>query len=199
MNFEEKKRPTALQDQALDNLRYIRKTMERAGAFTAVSGIGQVAIGVTALVAAWIAAIQTTRETWMLTWCVEAGLAFAVASWATYRKALSVGESLLSGPARKLLVSFAPAMVVGALLTVYLYHTGRSELLPGIWMMHYGAAVIAGGSFSVRIIPVMGATFIAAGTAALFAPPAWHDAIMGAGFGGLHILFGSLIARRYGG
>jgi hypothetical protein len=193
------RQPTALQDQALDNLRYIRQTMERAGAFTAVSGLGQVAVGVTALVAAWIASIQSSVETWMLTWSAEAGLAFTIAGLTTHRKAQAAGDSLLSWPARRFLMAFAPAMVVGGLLTVYFYHSGSVETLPGIWMLCYGSAVLAGGALSVRVIPVMGASFILAGTLALFAPPAWGNAIMGAGFGGLHIVFGVLIARRYGG
>lgn len=193
------RQPTALHDQALDNLRYIRRTMERAGAFTAVSGLGQIAVGVTALMAAWIASIQSSVETWMLTWSAEAGLAFAVAGLTTHRKAQAVGDSLMSWPARRFLMAFAPAMVIGGLLTVYFFHTGMVDVLPGIWMLCYGSAVMAGGALSVRVIPVMGACFIVAGVAALVAPPSWGNAVMGAGFGGLHIIFGALIARRYGG
>lgn len=200
MGFDSQKRkPTALHDQALDNLRYIRKTMERAGAFTTVSGMGQVAVGISAILATWVASIQTTPETWMLTWSAESALAFFIATLSTHRKAQAAGESILSWPARKFLMSFAPAMVIGGILTVYLFHTGRVELLPGIWMLHYGAAVVSGGVFSVRVIPIMGASFILAGTLALFAPAAWGNVIMGAGFGGLHVIFGALIARKYGG
>jgi hypothetical protein len=72
-------------------------------------------------------------------------------------------------------------------------------LLPGVWMLLYGVGVVAAGTFSVRIVPVMGLAFMVVGTVALFAPASWTTACMAAGFGGLHLFFGTLIARRHGG
>jgi threonine/homoserine/homoserine lactone efflux protein len=68
-----------------------------------------------------------------------------------------------------------------------------------MWLLLYGTAVVAGGAFSVQIVPVMGLCFMAAGVLALFSPTAWCQWIMGAAFGGLHIAFGIPIARRHGG
>src|SRR2546430_7710337 len=64
--------PRPLHDRALDNLRFIRQTMERAGSFTAVPGWGQVAVGATALAAAFLAARQRTPELWLVTRLAEA-------------------------------------------------------------------------------------------------------------------------------
>ncbi|MDQ3997662.1 MAG: hypothetical protein M3303_11690 [Gemmatimonadota bacterium] len=191
--------PPEMQARAMDNLRFIRETMERAGAFTAISGWGEVAIGVTALVAAWIAARQTTAEAWLGTWIADALLSVGIAASFTGAKARAAKIPLLSEPARKFVFSFTPTMLVGALLTVLLYQHGMAHKLPAVWLLLYGAAVITAGTFSVRIVPVMGAAFMALGVAGLFSPAAWGNALMAAGFGGFHIVFGTLIARRHGG
>lgn len=192
--------PPALHDRAMDNLRFIRETMERASSFTAVPGWGQLAIGVTALAAAAVAAQQTaTKRAWLLTWLAEALLSSVIAGVAMYRKARRAQMPLLSQPGRKLAINFLPPMLVGALLTVVLYRAGQAGLLPGMWLLLYGAGVITGGAFSVRPVPVMGLCFMSLGALALWSPAAWGDIWMAAGFGLLHIIFGWHIARRYGG
>lgn len=189
----------ALSERAMDNLRYIRGTMEEAGVFTAVPGWGGVAMGVTALGAAAIAARQPTDRAWLATWLAEAALACAIAAWALVRKSRAVSAPLLSGPGRKFALAFAPPIVVGALLTAALARHGLFAALPGVWLLLYGAGVVTGGAFSVRIVPVMGLCFMLVGAFALFIPTAWRDAPMALGFGVLQIAFGVVIARRHGG
>jgi len=190
--------PVRLEARAADNLRFIRETMERAGSFTAVPGWGGLAIGVTALAAAAIGARQGTANAWLRTWLAEAALAVAIAAIATVRKARRARMPLLSGPGRKFALSFAPPLLVGALLTAVLF-PGSLGVLPGMWLLLYGTAVVTGGAFSVRVVPVMGLCFMALGAMALFAPAAWGHAFMAAGFGGLQIIFGLVIAKEYGG
>ena len=189
----------ALHDRAIDNLRYIRETMERAGSFTAISGWGIAATGVTAIVATLVGRFVATPTWWVPVWVSAAIVCAAISLGATAHKARRSGEPLVSGPARKLLLSFSPPMIVGALLTLVLVRTDLTALLPGVWLSIYGTAVVAGGAYSVRIVPVMGFCFMAIGAVALFAPTEARDWLMGAGFGGLHILFGIQIARRHGG
>lgn len=191
--------PPEMQARAMDNLRFIRETMEAAGTFTAVSGWGQVVIGLTAILAAIIADRFAGTAEWVLVWAAEAFLALLVSVWFMYNKARLASLPLLTGSARKLLFSFSPVFAVGMVVTVALMQRGLYGLLPGIWMLLYGTAVVAAGAFSVRIVPVMGAAFIVVGAAALFAPVAWGIALMIAGFGVLHIVFGLIIARRHGG
>jgi hypothetical protein len=187
-----------LQDHALDNLRYIRETMERSGQFTAVPGWGGVAMGFTALAAAYLAAIQETPRLWLDVWFAEVFVAAIVGSLAVWRKARDLSERHLA-PLRKFLLSFSPAIVAGAVLTLVLYRAADYAMLPGMWLLMYGAAVVSGGTFSVRVVPTMGVCFIALGCVALFAPQAWSNVLLGAGFGGLHIVFGFWIARKFGG
>ncbi|MBI1789012.1 MAG: hypothetical protein HYR60_15890 [Acidobacteria bacterium] len=191
--------PPALHSRAMDNLAFIRETMEGAASFTAVPGWAGVVSGITALGAAWAASRQMTPGGWLAVWLAEALLSVAVCGWQMNRKASAAGTPLLSKPGRKFATSFAPAMVVGALLTVVLYRAGLTGLLPGVWLLLYGTAVVNGGAFSVRVVPAMGLCFMLCGTGALFAPAEWGNWFMAAGFGGLHIGFGAVIARRYGG
>jgi hypothetical protein len=192
-------RDPTLSDRALDNLRFIRETMERAGTFTAISGWGIVAVGVLAMVAAAVARLRPTVEWRVGTWVVTAAACIALSMWATARKARRSDVSMVSGPAQKLALAFSPAMLVGALLTIALLRIGANDLLPAVWMLLYGTAVVAGGAFSVRIIPVMGVCFMILGALALFAPPAVGDWLMVGGFGVVHVVFGIQIARRHGG
>ena len=191
--------PQPLHDRALDNLRYIRQTMERAGEFTAVPGWGQVAIGVTALGASALAAAQPTRLAWLLVWLGEGVLAVTIGGWAMVRKARAGQTSLLTGPGRRFVLAFLPPLAVGGLLTAALYFGGLARAIPGTWLLCFGTGVVTGGAFSVRIVPVMGLAFMVLGTVALFAPVSWADALLAAGFGGLYIVFGTFIARRHGG
>jgi hypothetical protein len=191
--------PPALHDRAMDNLRFIRETMERASSFTAVPGWGQVAIGVTALFAALVASQQKSFADWFAVWLAEAALSAAIAGWTMYWKAHASDTSLLSRPGRKLIINLTPPMIVGALLTVVFYRAGLTGLLPGLWLLLYGTGVVTGGAFSVRPVPFMGLCFMLAGAGALFCPAAWGNAFMAAGFGLLHISFGLHIARNYGG
>jgi hypothetical protein len=191
--------PPEMQARAMDNLRFIRETMEAAGTFTAVSGWGQVVIGITAVIAAVVAARFAGSAEWVLVWAAEAGLALLVSVWFMYNKAKSASLPLLTGSARKLLFSFSPVFAVGMVVTVAFMQRGLYGLLPGIWMTLYGTAVVAAGAFSVRIVPVMGAAFILVGGCALFAPAAWSTELMIVGFGLLHVVFGFVIARRHGG
>jgi len=195
--------PEPLHDRALANLQYIRSAMERAGSFTAVPGWGMVAVGATALVAAWLAGRTATEVSWLRVWLAEGVLAFAIGSGALVRKARRGGDPVLSGPGRRFGLSFLPPLLVGALLTLALQRGGQypavTGTLPGMWLLCYGTGVVTGGAFSVRVVPFMGVCFMALGALALFAPAAWRDAFMAAGFGGLHIAFGAIIARRYGG
>ncbi len=195
----EKVEPPALHARAMDNLAFIRDTMEAAGSFTAVSGWGMVAVGCLALVASVLAIFEPDVSRSLIIWLLAAVLAPAVMMWAMVHKAEAAKMPLLGGPCRKFILSFSPPMIVGALLTVFLYRAGFTVAIPGVWLLLYGTAVVAGGAFSVRVVPIMGFCFMLIGTIALFSPPSWADALMGAGFGGLHIGFGIPIARRHGG
>jgi len=190
--------PIGLHERAVADLRFIRQTMEGASAFTTISGVGLGGIGVTAL-GAGILAGRTADAEWLSVWVTEAVLAFAIGVLTTALKTRAARLPLLAGPLRKFGIALAAPLVVGAVLTIALARVGMHEVLPGAWLMLYGSGLLAGGAFSIRLVPMMGACFLGLGAATTLAPPAWGPAAMIAGFGGLHVLFGLLVVRGHGG
>ncbi|MGO9254828.1 MAG: hypothetical protein ACLQU1_00785 [Bryobacteraceae bacterium] len=197
-----RREPLELHDYAMDNLRYIRDTIERAGSFTAVPGVGGILMASTALAAAWLAHAESAGRggvRWLAVWLAEAVLALAIGILAAATKSRRARLPVLSGPGRKFMEGFAPAMLAGAVLTAALFAGGGAAFLPGMWLLLYGAAVVSAGGASVRVVPLMGFCFMAAGAIALFLPAAWGDVALAAGFGGIHMVFGTIIAVKYGG
>jgi hypothetical protein len=188
-----------LDAHARDNLRFIRETMERASTFTAVPGWGGVWMGVSALAAAGLSTLTSTPREWLGVWLAEAFLALLIGVAAMSAKARRAGLPLFAGPARRFLLTLAPPFIAAAIVTLALVEKGLIALLPGVWLLLYGTAVVTGGAFAVRIVPVMGVGFMLLGATALAAPPGWGTAFLAAGFGGLQIAFGLRIAKQYGG
>ena len=183
----------------MDNIRYIRRTIERAGEFTAVPGTGGILMGATAITAAWLASANSDVRRWMGIWGAEAVLALLIGIAAAARKAAHAKMPLLSAPGRKFIAAFVPSLAAGALLTFVLFQSGSVSILPGVWLLLYGAGVVSGGAASVRVVPLMGSSFMVLGAIALVSPAAWGNILLAAGFGGLHILFGVVISVKYGG
>jgi hypothetical protein len=188
-----------LHARAMADLRFIRETMESASAFSAFSGWGLILIGVVATTCGLLAARQPTRPRWLMAWVAAAAISAVIGALSTARKARTAREPLIPGPARKFTLSLAPAVVSGALLTGALGQAERFDLLPGMWLLLYGAGLVAAGAWSVRVVPVIGTTFMVLGAAGLLLPPAWSDWLLIAGFGGLHTAFGVIVGRKHGG
>jgi hypothetical protein len=173
--------------------------MERAGSFTAVPGWGGILMGVSALMTAVISSRLPSQDWWFAAWLAEAALALAIGGSAMVQKAKAVQSPLLYGPGRKFALSLCPAMIAGAMLTLVLWQNRLFGLMPGTWLLLYGVSIVTSGAVSVKVVPIMGVSFMALGAIALFAPFEWANWFMAAGFGALHIAFGIVIARRYGG
>ena len=197
-------RPSAtthsIHERALDDIRYIRSAVESAREFTAVSGRGGVAMGVTGLVAAVAAATQTSVPMrWLAIWLTAAVVATGIGVVSMIGKSRRAGASLVSAPARRFALAFFPAIAAAAALTIVLVSRAEFDLLPGVWLLLYGVAISAGGALSVRVVPFMGLVLLLTGGAALLVPLAAANMLLGLGFGLVQIGGGLVIIRRYGG
>ena len=174
--------------------------MSRASEFTAVPGWGGVLMGVTALITAPIAGAPDGTRRWMWIWLADAAVAFVIALVGIAIKSKRSGTPLSkTAPAVRFALAFIPPLVAGMILTPVFAMMGLMARLPGCWLLLYGTAVATGGAFSVKVVPIMGLCFMTLGAIAFAAPTAWGQWLMAIGFGGLHIIFGFIIARSYGG
>jgi hypothetical protein len=190
---------TSFGQHAEESLRFIRRTMERSSTFTAVPGLGGAGMGAIGLAAAVLAANQRSAERWLVVWLVAAAVALAIGITSTWRKAARLGAPLAGAVGRRFAMSLAAPLVAGAALTWGVWMNGDWGLIPAVWLLLYGAGVLAGGAFSVAAVRLLGLAFMALGVVALVTPPEWGNIWLGMGFGGLHVVFGLYIARRHGG
>lgn len=191
--------PSLIQKRAIEDLRFIRDTMASASGYTTLSGPGLVLIGIGALVTGAVALRAPPGFARIQLWLFNALISVAIGCATVIIKARRSQQPLFAGPVRKFLIGFAPAIVAGAALTLVLMRYQAWSLLPGLWLLMYGTALLSAGTTSVAVIPTLGGAFFGLGLVALVAPAAWGTALMMAGFGALHVGSGVLIARRYGG
>ena len=191
--------PTPIDSGALENLRYIRSTIEAADTFTTVPGYGCIAMGVTALVAVGVESIPQLTPYWLGIWVAAAIVACATALWFMEQKARAQGLSLRRAVARRFFMTLAPAFVAGAILTAALAGNIDRELMTGMWLLLYGTGLAACGLFAIRAVSTAGLAFMALGTATLWLPPGSAHIVLALGFGGIHLALGANIVRHHGG
>lgn len=191
--------PTNIGDRAIDNLKFIRETMERSSVFTSVPGYGGIFMGVTAIGAALIANNQVRTTDRMIVWLVEAFLACCIGFFAMWQKSKITKTSLVSIPAKKFALGFLPPLLCAVFITLGFWRLGHFDLMIPVWILLYGAAVVCGGASSVRIVPIAGWSFIALGVITFMLPFEFGSLMMALSFGGLHIVFGAIVARKFGG
>ncbi len=185
-----------LEARAGEHLRVIRETLERSASFSTIPGWGGAAMGLTGAAAAVCAARAGSPERWLEVWLAAAVLAASIGLTAMWRSARRAGLPLLAGPGRRFAVVFSAAIFSGALLTLALERAGQFSLLPALWLLLYGTALVGGGTISVTLVRSLGYGFLLLGTAAVFAPLAVGNWLLGGGFGALQIIVGILLARR---
>jgi hypothetical protein len=191
-------RPVPIESRALGTLSYIRASIDAASSL-AVPGLAGIVMGSIGAAAALLTYVPEIGNYWLSVWLAAACIAFVIGGALVARQVSQRGGSLLSGPLRKFLMCLCPGLLAGAVLTLVLSLADMQRLIPGTWLLLYGCSVIAAStatnSRSLPIVASMGALFVLLGGAAFALPASAHTLLLGAGFGGLHLISGILIGR----
>jgi hypothetical protein len=190
--------PVPIESRALGTLSYIRASIDAAGAL-AVPGMAGIVLGSVGTVTAMLVSVPMFRDHWLAAWLIASVIAFVLAGALMAKQAARRGNPLFSGPFRKFVLCLAPSLLGGAALTLVLWQAQLERVIPGMWLLLYGCAVIPAStvttSTNLRLIAAMGAAFIVLGAITFWLPASLHTVALGAGFGGLHLLIGILIGR----
>jgi hypothetical protein len=190
--------PIPIENQALGTLAYIRTSIESSGSM-AVPGMAGIVMGGIGTLAAIVASVARGAPHWLEIWLIAAAVAFVVGGAMMARETAQSGHARYLGPVRKFLLCLCPALLAGAALTFVLWRGGTTNLIPGMWLLLYGCAVLSASTVTIartmRLISIMGVLFMLLGVLAFAAPASTHTLILGVGFGALHTIFGVLIGR----
>ncbi len=190
--------PIPIESRALGTLAYIRASIESSGSM-AVPGMAGIVMGGIGIIATIVASVPRGAPHWLGIWLVAAAVAFALGGAMMAREAAQSGHARYLGPVRKFLLCLCPALLTGAALTFVLWRAGATGLIPGIWLLLYGCAVLSASTVTIartmRLICIMGVLFMLLGLLAFAAPAGTHTLILGMGFGALHTIFGILIGQ----
>lgn len=179
---------------AIATLRYIRASMEAAGS-VAVPGSAGIAMGVVGLIATALSMTPALQSHWLAIWLAAAPIAIT-AGGSLLARSTTVASFVATGtPGRKLALALLPCLFAGAAMTAVLLNAAHTAAIPGTWLLLYGCALISASVCTKQIVGWMGVCFAGIGLVALIAPTGFQLALLGCGFGGLHILFGILIGR----
>jgi hypothetical protein len=185
----------ALDTHALGTLQYIRASIDAAG-LLAVPGSAGIAMGAVGVLTALLVSLKPLAAHWLQIWLIAGLVAIAFGTALMVHQVVTRGTALYRGPLRKFLMCLCPPLLVGGVLTWQLWLHGQIALIPGVWLLMYGCAVMAASTLTRRALAVMGALLAVLGVIALQLPLSYQNAALGVGFGGLHLLFGILIGGR---
>jgi len=190
--------PAAIESRALGTLAYIRASIESSSSMD-VPGMAGIVMGIIGVLAAIVVSLPRWAAHWLGIWLAAAVVALVLGGALVARQIAQRGHARYLGPVRKFLLCLCPALLAGAVLTLVLATAGETHVIPGMWLLLYGCAVLSASTVTTagiaRLICLMGGLFVALGLITFLLPATVHTAMLGLGFGILHIIFGFLIGR----
>lgn len=189
--------PESLSDRAAGNLDFIRETIRQTRTVSSLSGTGLIMMGVIGCLASGMTLTlwSDPADAFSLTlWQVAALAAAATGALSIAIRVRRRAEAFWTQAGQRFVLCLAPSLAVGALLTAALSGGPNAGLLPGIWMLSYGAGVLAASTYASMLLTLMGGLFLLLGAAALLMPVLAAPGLL-VGFGFAHVAFGLLLLR----
>lgn len=161
----------------------------------AVPGSAGIVLGTIALMAAALCLAPGLHKYWLGIWLSAALLGAVLGSILIVRESSLRELRLVGTPLLKFALCLSPSLGAGLVMTAVHWFGGNQHAIPGTWLLLYGCALLTASSATTRVIAALGALFVLFGLTALLLPDDLQLLMLGAGFGGLHVAFGILIAR----
>lgn len=189
--------------EAAQNLESIRILMERTGRYSNFSAVSAATAGTLAIAAAAVCrwreiSFDVPHPWWKLIalWAAVFAVAFLQNLFWTWVHARRRGERVWTHLTRAMTMAVLPGFFTGGVLTGFAIVERRLDMLPGIWMLMYGTAVLGAALFAGRNLKIFGALFLLMGAFTIH----WRQygvEMMAASFGLLHLGLGLLIAWKF--
>ncbi len=186
------------------DLASIRAAMERSVKFLSLSGLSGIMAGIYALAGTAMAYFflhnpatsQNPTLPLIATASAVLGLSLATGWILSKQKARQLGLSIWNQTSREFLGSLFIPLVAGGLFIIILVANGYSNLVASSCLLFYGLALLNASFFTVREIKFLALSEIVLGLLAALWPELglW---LWGAGFGVLHVIYGSVVYYRY--
>lgn len=189
----------------IDDLRYIRSTMERSGKFLSLSGMSGVIAGLLALAGAAVA-YQVVYQGYTFTgntladMILIAGIvlvgAVSFGVYFSFRKAKKTGAKFWMPVTLQLLKDAGVPLAVGGVFSILLIYHNTSFLVASAMLVFYGLALISAGARTYRDIKILGVCEVVIGIlAGIFTQ--YGLFLWALGFGVMHILYGIVLYKKY--
>lgn len=199
----------------LDDIRDIKKMMNRSTQFLSLSGLSGVFAGTYALIGAWFAneiiKHEISRSDYMVRYrdienmllvkvaAIGLGiLALSVISAliCTHLKAKKNGESIWNNTSKRLIVNFLIPLFTGGIFALILLRHSYFELIAPVTLVFYGLACINASKYTHRDVRYLGLTVTILGLVNT-EMPGYGFELWALGFGVCHIFYGAIMYFKY--
>ncbi len=186
----------------LGQLADIRRMMEKSTKFVSLSGFSGIIIGCYALVATWLTGRLLVQQQdnavgeIIVLGAVVLVLSLATALYLTYRRSKKMNQPFMGPGSKQLFSALVIPLVTGGVLAMILIVGEVYWMVAPVLLLFYGLAISGASRFSHPELLYMGLSQVILGLLAAWLPQ-YGLIFWGAGFGMIHILYGTWMYLKY--
>lgn len=195
----------------LNDISEIKNLMNKSSRFISLSGLSGILAGVYALVGAWIAYktiyidynykldnYDTQEMINRLIFIASIVLILSIVTGIglSIRKARKSNENVWNTASRRLVINFMIPLATGGFFIIFLIEKNMFGLIAPLTLIFYGLACVNASKYTIGDVRYLGITMIALGLLSTWFL-GYGLLFWAFGFGGCHILYGSLMYFKY--